>query len=437
MQDRPIRVRSGRCAAVFLLALLSAAAGLAQSPGLELPPCETLEITLSNAELMITLRPGAEPRMTVRAGGEGDAAGEDPAELVEPRKSGATLGLRRAATAGNAHLRVEVVLGSVQAVTIRGDELDVAMTVEAGRGAPPRTTTALTLERSHAEIDGHRGNLALSGKDSEIELRGVGAEIDLNLQGGTLQISDAAGRLIGKLRRNAVLLVSDWSGEIDLEAVGSALDLRNFQPDPQILSLKTKATDVAIEALGEGLFDLDQTGGELLLRDVGRLTGKIATGLRAKVEIARVAGAWTGVFQDSEVRIDGVEDLVAELYNSVLELDGARRLDLLAHGSRITATSVQRISRLNLVTSTADLELTEGSRADVMVQGLSEARLRLPRPCFVQVEDARVEGDQSSDGPGLDVTGCTLGEAPADDPDASFLSGIVGGSSTLTVREGF
>lgn len=444
-------VRRDRARLFLLLALLPAAPGLAGSEvppgGRVLPACEELAVTLSNADLRLLVRPGATPYLTARAvipgRGVDESVPADPSP-VEVRAQGRKLGITRAAAAGDARLRVEVVLGSVRtavALSLESSDAElsgVAGGVLAGKASFFRTRESsgeltVRLEGGGAEIEGHRGKLVLSGRKSEIELRDAGQEIDFQLDGGRLAISEARGRLGGAARRGAVLLLSEWSGEADLEADGSALELRNFRPGLQALRVKAKDAEVTVEALPEAVLELEQTGGELRLRDVNQLAGKITTNLQARVEITRVGGAWSGVFQDSEVRADAVEHLAAELYNAVLELEGARGLELIANGSQVTATALEGTSHVNVVTSRAELELAEGSRAEVTVQGLSEAVVRLRRPCFVLVDDMETEG-----GPALDVAGCTVGEAPGGaEEDASVLSGAVGGGSRLTVREAF
>lgn len=473
-------------AALLLLAstvLPMGAAAWAQSSDFELPPAERIEIDLSNADLRISWRTGqtahAKALPARRETPAGAEAGAEPAAEAAPPNPGAALLLRqhgevvkisRSPEAGGARLRVEVEVAGAKTLHIGGSglELVVVAPIVGGRRVPA-AQTSLRLDGSNAdltmlvagsvqannsrivsrqsgedlklllvgggaELEAHQGKLLLQGERSEFLVRGAEGEITVDLKSGRCELLQSQGKLEGTISAGAALLLTEWSGEANLAASGASIDMRNFWPEPQVLRLKSAATTVVLEGLETAQVELELEGGSLQMNDLKAIEGKIATNLETKVEIRRIVGSWTGLFQDSEVYIESADRPMLELYNGQIEIEGIEELSLVAHGSKIVATEIGHINSLNMVTSEGEFALLEGGRAEVMVQGLSTAIFDLPTPCHVTLPQPTGDGDDASS---LEVSGCTQGEEPADVEGLSVLSGSMGGNSRVEARAAF
>lgn len=465
-------------AGLLTMAMFGVSVAFAQSSDFELPPAEKLVIDLANADVRISwcsgpkghakARPARPPEM-VADEDPGSEAGVGPGAALELRQAGSKVELWRSPEAGGVRLQVEIVVGGTKALHLQGNGLDLTVTApfENGRRIPAAQTflllqgsnadlTMLVAGKVHAsnsrivsrqsledlemvlvgggsEIESHQGKLLLKGKGAEFLARGAEGEITVDLKAGRCELLQSHGKLEGTVSAGAALMLTEWSGEANLVASGANLDLRNFWPEPQVLRLKTAATAVAIEGLETAQVELELEGGSLRMNDLVAIEGKIATNLETKVEIRRIVGSWTGLFQDSEVYIENADRPTLELYNGQIEIEGIEELSLIAHGSKILATEIGHINSLNMVTSEGEFGLLEGGRAEVMVQGLSTAIFNLPSPCLVTIPPPSGEGEDAS---WLEVSGCTQGEELAEE-GASVLSGALGGNSRVEARAAF
>lgn len=455
----------------LILAALAIPAG-AQSFDQELPPAEKLVVDLANADLRISWRSGPTSHAQARPARPPEGAAEaaaNPGAALQIRQAGPKVEIWRSPEAGGVRLQVEIVVGGAKFLHIQGSGLDlvVAAPIESGRRIPA-AQTFLVLEGSNAdltmlvagnvqasnsrivsrqsgedlrvvlvggggEIESHQGKLLLQGERSEFLVRGAEGEISVDLKSGRCELLQSQGKLEGTVSLGAALLLTEWSGEANLAASGANLDLRNFWPEPQVLRLKSAASAVLIEGLETAQIELELEGGSLQMNDLQAIEGKIATNLETKVEIRRIVGSWTGLFQDSEVFLEKADRPMLELYNGQIEIEGIEELSLIAHGSKITATDIGHINSLNMVTSEGEFFLLEGGRAEVMIQGLSTAIFNLPTPCLVTIPVPSGEGEDSS---WLEVSGCSQGEELAED-GASVLSGALGGNSRVEARAAF
>jgi len=454
------------------LLLLGALPCHAQSFESDLPPSEKLILSLSNADLHVSWRAGSPSHLKALPADPAAPSAEPATEpaALELRPKGEVLEVRRHAEASGIRLRVDLVLAEARSLTIVGSGLDLVLTAP-GSGQAMTSKVALNLVSSRAElsglagaslqgqnsyflsrassqqlkcrlegggaeIEGHRGSLEIESEGSEFTVRDVAGQMSFLLNAGLVEVSQAEGQLAANLARGATLRLAEWAGEATLDAKEASLELRNFWAAPQTLKVHASQSEVVIEGMESGNLEIDQEGGSLSMQDIENIEGKITTNFEARVEIYRISGGWLGTFQDSEVLIENAQRLEAELYNGKLDLEAVAELSLIAHGSEVQASEVGQITVLNLVTSTARVGLQKGARANVMVQGLSNAELLLPTPCFVQIEEP-----EAGDGSVLEVSGCTLRGAPPgtaqESADTAFLTGAVGGNSKLVARAAF
>ncbi len=483
----------------LLVLAMAGAPTLAQSVEQDLPPSKSLEIALWGTDLSIILRPGATPGLKAHAVTVEEGAEAVPAAgpTVELRAKGSALRILRAAESKAVRLRVEVTLDVAQKVKVIGNDLDVTveappldfremamlrrMAMERGeqQTTPTWTDVSLALESSRADVSGvagavlegrdtwfvvrqsanqltvkleggaaelreHRGKLRLEGQGGEIKLGNAMGEISILLEGTSLDISDAEGKLEGQARGGAALRLYDWGGHLEVESFGSSLELRNFRPGSQVLKVLAESSEVTVEALESGQLDLDLKGGRLRVRDVsGKM--KITAGQETEVELARLRGAWKGIFDNSTITAEEIERFEVELTEADLRLEGAADLRLTANGSEIDASEVRQISRALLVDTRADFDLSEGSRAKVETRGRSQVFVRMRIPCFVITPAARRGTNgavvkNSEVAPGLDVSGCTAGgnvgngDQGEERASPSFLTLTVGEEAELDVR---
>ena len=455
--------------------IFGANAVFAQSSDFELPPAEKLVIDLANADLRISWRSGPTGHAKARPArppemSAGEEPGASPGAALELRQAGGKVELGRSPEAGGVRLQVEIVVGGTKTLHVQGSGLDLTVTApfENGRRIPA-AQTFLVLQGSNAdltmlvagtvqasnsrivsrqsfedlqmvlvggggEIESHQGKLLLKGEGAEFLARGAEGEITVDLKSGRCELLQSHGKLEGTVSAGAALLLTEWSGEANLVASGANLDLRNFWPEPQVLRLKAAATAVAVEGLETAEVELELEGGSLQMSDLVAIEGKITTNLETKVEIRRIVGGWTGLFQDSEVYIENADRPTLELYNGQIEIEGIEELSLVAHGSKIVATEIGLIDSLNMVTSEGEFSVREGGRVEATVQGLSTAIFNLPTPCHVNLPQPSAEGDDNS---WLEVSGCSQGEEPADTEGLSVLSGALGGNSRVEARAAF
>ncbi len=493
-------MRSRRLLILILLPAIVAGPALARSVEQDLPPSGSLEIALWSADLWITLRPGATPHLKAHAVMVKEGVAEAvPAEgpTVELRENGTALRIVRTAEPPAVRLRVEVTLDVGHKVKVTGSDLDVAveappldfrkmamrrrMAVERGEEqmAPTWTDLSLAIEDSRADLSGvaggvlegrdswffvrqsanqltvkldggaaelqeHRGVLHLDGRNAEIELRDGMGEISFQIEGTSLEISGAEGKLEGQAKAGATLRLYDWGGDIEMDSFGSVLELRNFRPGSQTLNVLADGSDVIVEAMESGQLDLDLKGGRLRVRDVGGKM-KLTASHEADVELERLRGSWKGIFEGSTIVAEEVERFDVELTDANLRLEKAEDLRLTASGSEIDASEVRRISQALLADTRADFVLIEGSRAQIEAQGQSRVFVSMQTPCFALMP-ARRRGENETPArdsevpPGLNVSGCTVGgnvgrgEPDAETASPSFLTFTLGEEAELDVR---
>lgn len=453
----------------------------------------SLELDLWGADVRIVLRAGATPRLEAWA-----VQGKDAAPLAGPavtfEDEGDVLRVSRAVKSEEVTVRVEVTLEVGHPVRVIGHEMNVAiqgppLDIEEMKmlreladeelrelPAPDWSNLSLTLSDSRAdvfgisgawlegnnsyfvvrqstnelrvaldggavEIDQHRGVLGISGK-GEFTARNAVGLYELAVEGGDVELNGAEGQVTGTVTGTA-LHFFDWRGRVEIESYGGSVEMRAFRPaSQQKIEIAADDTEVAIEGLEEGMVDLVQKGGKLVLRDI---TGKMKVDARlaAEIEMQRLGGSWTTWLQNSELLAEEVEHLAFELYDSKVEVAEVERLEIISRDSEITGSGIRQLGKTSITSSIVSLDLVEGAGGQLFIRSGTQASVVMEPPCIVSVE----EEVEIQTGASLDVSGCREGLGPEDLQGDSFgddsfgssdrpghLRVSVGGGATLEVR---
>ncbi|MEM7349931.1 MAG: hypothetical protein AAF657_03940 [Acidobacteriota bacterium] len=288
---------------------------------------------------------------------------------------------------------------SLNLVGLRGarvEAVDSFVRVERGTG-----TLRLQLTGGTTEVDDYQGILELSARDSEIWLDETRGNVNLSVQGGSLVLRRGIGRCDGEVD-DAQVQLETWRGPVDLQARGSTIEARSTVASP----FKLGGEDLVVT--------LQDTRGSLEFNLRGGTVSSNGTQGQLRLEVSEDAEVAFDALRGSVVanlragavgRFVGVNGLVrAEVHGSRFEVQGAQRLQLQASQADLTLSDLQQIAFSELTDTRLDLDLTtiRHPNPTLILEGRSEARVRLKSPCSVEIEGA--EGSFVD----ADVSGCLV-----------------------------
>ncbi len=364
------------------------ATGSAQQLRFELvfPPGHRLEVSGSELDVTIEAPPVAQSDEEDddeedEDEGEDDDEGDDEDEL-ETQPVMAADGIRLSLALTDSSATLSGVVGA-----------SVNATQSYVHASNTRGKLTLALERATVESEGHQGAIDLFGRDSEVSLNDALGQVKPALTGGSLIVNGGAGPINGPFD-SALLSVSGRRGQITVTGTGATIvasDLSGARID-----LKGARHEVSIDDLqGSVLADLND--GNL---SVSQMRGQATITARAGAEISfdGVVGTSKLTLKDcSASLVDVTGQVTAELQSAHLELDGVRRLDLVARRSEIVASRLESLTRAEITNSQLDFDLQELKHNPTLtLKGSSDARIRLQAPCSVKMgmlsTDANVNG---------------------------------------------
>jgi len=476
--------------AVFSMLAAAAFAGAAENLPLERElPAAPVEIELDDCWINVRLEAEVTPMLKAQI----TPGAETALASLEVSETGGQLRITRAQagdTATQPTLSLELVLNRTQSLQVRGARLGLAVRDAAGPdqriptdkpgvgddspeaalashhyeltdsevqlwGAPGFSVTAentvlygdsgvgsVVAELTHGSLTlrGQQGTLQLTSTDSECAVEDLKGNLVYRLTGGSLDARGGEGRLEGTTD-GGMVSASGWRGNVSVDGREATVVLREGSGG----QTKVKATDsdVTLDAM-DGSLVVDLDGGQLSaygLSGTAKMTGKRSSRL---------------VIQDSDGQLDltlrdessgevsgAAGTLTVGLFDSSLDISGARDVNLSAEDSRVTAAGIRRLTKLNARRSEVELDLRDATDRSLNLKVPDDAvySIHLPTPCRVQAQ-----GD-SATSRGLDVSGCELrlertgrwkgsGVRDMDGRRPFLLTASVAPTGELTVRGG-
>ncbi|MCP4662717.1 MAG: hypothetical protein GY856_45570 [bacterium] len=254
-----------------------------------------------------------------------------------------------------------------------------------------RGSLNLTLRGGRTEISGHRGRLRLDMTDGDAALSNIrGGPLHWQLRGGSLELRGGHGSCNGTAQE-AVVLIDRWRGPTSITGSDTTIEARDLGGGNGALTLRGRDLQALIEQI-HGPVAANLSGGQLTasaLRggvrvdadhdadvDLRDLTGKVVVDLKggAGAELSDVAGQLQVAVHDGRLGADRIARLM---------LSGAR--------AEIRASQIQRLTKLEVMDSEVDLDLTTVVHDPAIhLRGASSARLQLSSPCVVKVVGPKV-----------------------------------------------
>ena len=410
-------------------------------------PHSPIVINLSDASVQIIVTDSADPGFRWWPAVPDSPGSTDVAAFAD----GAAVVIARPALSDRetaARIRVEIVIGTEQSVSIVGDALDLEMEsahndeppqldLDEAPATPVATTIDLqltgseislsgvgavvgTLESSTANFFETTGNHELTLRDSELRVAGHLGAITVEAEGADVIVEDAQGSIAAKGFGGSVDLRST-RGRIKIELVGANLHIHEAKVTGlvaltdssanirdtryQKMSFKSVTSYIATSSC-QGDQTIDFTGGSLTAdsgtgavigtaRDGARIDladhrGDIKLNLQAdsSTDLRMIAGDVNLTSHSAEVSVDGAKSLTTNLVDTWATLIGIEKLtSFQAHRSEVDL----------------DLTATRERAVEIAVRAGSSVQVHLASPCRVQAK-----GLSASLASQVDVTGCEL-----------------------------
>lgn len=379
-------------------------------------------------------RPGASGSAEVAAYQEGAA-------IVIARPD-----LREGETA--ARVRVEIVVGTGQGISIYGDGIDLEMgrdqaeeleqlsADDAPRPAPAlpvqlqlseseiglsgyggvvgtldgctsefRQTTGnheLTARDSQVRLVGHRGSIVVSSEGADVIAEDADGSFAVKGSGGSVDLRSTRGRIKIELS-DASLQILDSRGPGLIALTESNADLRDTQF--QNMNIKSVMSHVTTSSCG-GDHTIDFSGGSLSEDSgSGTVTGTARGG--ARIELSDHHGnVKVNLLEDTSAdlrMIDGDVNLSSR--EGEVTVEGAKSLTIVLNNTWATLSGIEKLASFQATGSEVDLDLTtsHARKLQVAAQAGSSVRVHLATPCRVHAT-----GLSGSLARQVDVTGCEL-----------------------------